>query len=284
MTQLVADYPKRVVCRALAVAPSSFYYTPQAVHPERSRRADEGKLRAAVETLGGEFPTYGSRRMAKQLGRPPYEWRVNRKRARRVLAELGMLRLPKRQVVRTTCSRHRLPRYPNLVADLEITRPDQVWVSDATYIRLREAFVFLAVILDVFTRALRGFALGGDLNAQLTLAALRPALRQRVPEIHHSDQGREYAAHDYVDALQALGVQISMAEVGRADQNGYAERVIRTLKEEEVYLSDYRDLHEAREQIGRFITDVYQTKRIHSALGYLTPVEFETHWRKQHAD
>lgn len=274
--KLVADYPKRMVCRVLALAPSSFYYTSQA--------DDESELRAAVEALGGEFPTYGSRRIAKQLGRSPYRWRVNRKRARRVLAELGMLRRPRRKVVRTTCSRHDHPRFPNLVAGLEITRPDQVWVSDVTYIRLREEFVFLAVILDVFTRALRGWQLGADLNAQLTLAALRPALRARVPQIHHSDQGVEYAASEYVDALRAVGAQISMAEVGRADQNGYAERVIRTIKEEEVYLSDYRDVHEARQQIGRFITDVYQTKRIHSALGYLTPTEFEAQWSEQHAN
>jgi putative transposase len=184
-------------------------------------------------------------------------------------------------VIQTTDSKHAFPRYPNLVADLEIRRPDQVWVSDITYIRLREEFIYLAVIMDVFTRIMRGWQLGLGLGVELTLGALELAPTKGCPEIHHSDQGLQYAATDYTARLQSVGVQISMVEVGQSAQNGYAERVIRTIKEEEVYLNDYRDLQDAREQIGRFIDDVYLSKRIHSSLGYLTPAEFEAQWRAQ---
>jgi len=136
-------------------------------------------------------------------------------------------------------------------------------------------------VLDVFTRAIRGWALSHGLGVELTLAALHRALVHGTPEIHHSDQGLQYAATDYVQVLQTAQVQISMAEVGHAEQNGYAERVIRTIKEEEVYLTEYRDYEDALAQIGHFIDDVYLTKRIHSALGYLTPAEYEAQWQKQ---
>ena len=154
-------------------------------------------------------------------------------------------------------------------------------VTDITYIRLREEFVYLAVIMDVFTRILRGWSLSPGLGVELTLGALELALGKSAPGIHHSDQGLQYAATDYTARLQSVGAQISMAEVGRSAQNGYAERVIRTIKEEEIYLNDYRDLQDAREQIGGFIDDVYLSKRIQSSLGYLTPAEFEAQWLAQ---
>jgi transposase InsO family protein len=182
--------------------------------------------------------------------------------------------------VRTTDSQHAYLRYPNLVKDLEIIHPDQVWVSDITYIRLHDDFVYLAIILDVFTRAIRGWCLSRTIDQQLTLDALRAALQGKPPLIHHSDQGLQYAAHAYVNLLQAHQVQISMATVGKADENGYAERFMRNIKEEEVDLSEDLDFADAHGQIGVFIQDVYMTKRIHSALGYLTPVEFENAWRR----
>jgi len=155
--------------------------------------------------------------------------------------------------------------------------------TDITYIRLPREYVYLAVLMDVYTRSIRGWHLGRDLDHTLTLTALKRALGRQRPEIHHSDQGVQYAALAYVAALQGMGVRISMAEVGEATQNGYAERLIRTIKEEEVALSDYRDYHEAYRQIGRFLEEVYMHKRIHSALGYLTPVEFECAHRLQTA-
>jgi putative transposase len=270
---LKSDYPISMLCDLLTVSRSSFYY--------RSAQTYESELREAVNQLAAQFPTYGSRRLAAQLRRAPYKLTVNRKRVQRVMYEERINCRVKRRVIQTTDSKHAFPRYPNLVADLEITRPDQVWVSDITYIRLREEFIYLAVIMDVFTRILRGWSLGPGLGVELTLGALELALGKSTPEVHHSDQGLQYAATDYTARLQSVGAQISMAEVGQSAQNGYAERVIRTIKEEEVYLNDYSDLQDAREQIGRFIDDVYLSKRIHSSLGYLTPAEFEAQWRAQ---
>jgi transposase InsO family protein len=175
-----------------------------------------------------------------------------------------------------------LRRYPNLVKDLVLTHPHQVWVCDITYIKLGNGeFVYLAIVMDVFTRVFRGWALSHGLGAELTLEAWHRALLQGQPEIHHSDQGVQYAATNYVSVLKAAGIQISMAAVGHAEQNGYAERVIRTIKEEEVHLTEYRDFEDALAQIGHFIADVYLTKRIHSALGYLTPAEYEAQWQKE---
>jgi len=264
-------HPIEAACDLLALPRSTYYYQPA--------EGDEHELETAIEDIAGRFPTYGTRRVTRQLGRAPQELRVSRKRVRRIMAAKGLLRPIKRRRIRTTDSQHGYLRYPNLVKDLEIVYPEQVWVSDITYIRLQQEFVYLSVILDVFTRAIRGWYLSRVLDQELTLTALRRALATRVPEIHHSDQGVHYATYAYVELLRNHGIQISMAAVGKAEENGYAERLIRTIKEEEVYLSEYRDLADARSQIGRFVEDVYMTKRIHSALGYLTPVEFETAWR-----
>jgi putative transposase len=194
---------------------------------------------------------------------------------------MGIQARIKRKKRRTTNSEHDFPRYPNLVQDLDVVRPDQVWVSDITYVRLLNDFVYLAVIMDVFTRCIRGWHLGRSLDHSLTLTALQRALTDHVPDVHHSDQGVQYAAIDYTQVLQDANVQISMADVGEAWQNGYAERLIRTIKEEEVDLSAYLDYTDARRQMGRFLDDVYMHKRIHSSLGYLTPAEFEEQWRKE---
>ena len=259
-------------CKLLELSRSTFYY--------QEVQVDESELEEAIDKIGGQFPTYGSRRITQQLRRSPYEIWVNRKRVRRIMSQKNMLRPVKKSKKRTTDSQHPYPRYPNLVKDLEIIHPDQVWVSDITYIRLQHGFVYLAIIMDVFTRALRGWCLSRTLDQELTLTALRAALKTHVPEIHHSDQGVQYAADAYTELLKVHGVQISMAAVGKAEENGYAERVIRTIKEEEVYLSEYLGFADASQQIGHFIEDVYMTKRIHSSLGYLTPAEFELACRR----
>lgn len=261
------------ICQVLGIARSSAYY--------RAKEREEDPLREAVEEVAGQFPTYGSRRIRAQLRRSPHHQTVGRKRVQRVMREMGLLRPVKRKTVRTTHSVHAYPRYPNRVAGLVITRPDQVWVSDITYIRLRTEFVYLAVIMDVFTRAIRGWHLSRSLNLPLTLNALQMALHKAVPDIHHSDQGSQYAAYDYVHLLTQRGTQISMAATGKPEDNGFAERLMRTIKEEEVDLSEYHDFADAATQIGHFINTVYLTKRIHSALGYLTPAEFEAAWLSQ---
>ena len=265
-------YAVRAACEFLELSPSSYYYC--------NHKELEQPLKADLEVVAGQHPTYGSRRLTHQLRRKPFEYRVNRKRIQRLMRKMGLLRPVKRRKVRTTDSQHPYLRYPNLVKDLEVTYPDQVWVSDITYIRLHNDFVYLAIILDVFTRAIRGWCLSGTIDQQFTLVALHAALQGQSPLIHHSDQGLQYAAHAYVNLLKAHQVQISMAAVGKAEENGYAERFMRTIKEEEVDLSEYLDFADAYGQIGVFIQDVYMTKRIHSALGYLTPVEFENAWRR----
>jgi putative transposase len=263
-------YPTGVACDLLRLSRSTYYYQPV--------QTDESELETAIEEIAGQYPTYGSRRVTHQLRRAPYHMRVNRKRVRRIMAQKGLLWPLKLRKKHTTDSKHPYPRYPNLVKDLEIVRPDQVWASDITYVRLQQDFVYLAIIMDVFTRAIRGWCLSRLLDQELTLTALRRSLAIGQPDIHHSDQGVQYAAYDYIDLLKVQGIQISMAAVGKAEENGYAERLIRTIKEEEVELSEYLDFQDALEQIGHFIEDVYMTKRIHSSLGYLTPVEFETAW------
>ena len=271
---LSQDYPITMACDVLDLARSSYYYEPQ--------QRDETKIEAAIEAVAAEWPTYGYRRVTAQLQRQG--WEVNHKRVSRLMQELDLPAPTKRRKRRTTNSEHDYPRYPNLVQDLEVVCPDQVWVSDITYIRLRAEFIYLAVIMDVFTRDIRGWHLGRSLDQTLTLLALRRALaRHQAPEIHHSDQGGQYAATAYTQMLQDVNVQISMAEVGAAWQNGYAERLIRTIKEEEVDLSEYEDYNDALRQLGRFLDDVYAHKRIHSSLGYLTPAEFEAQWRSEQA-
>jgi putative transposase len=271
--KLAKTYPIRLVCRLLGVPRSSVYY------PARTVPDDEAMFKTALLDLAGEWPTYGYRRLTAMMRR--LGWRVNGKRVRRWMEELGIDGAPPTRKKRTTNSNHAFPRYANLVKDLEITGPDQVWVADITYIRLRREFVYLAVLMDVFTRSIRGWHLSRNLDQGLTLAALERALIVAVPQLHHSDQGVQYAATAYVERLQKLGVTLSMAAVGEPRQNGYAERLVRTIKEEEVDLSEYQDFADALRQITRFLDDVYNVKRIHSSLGYLTPREFEDQWRSE---
>jgi transposase InsO family protein len=270
---LCQHYPARLVCGLLDFPRCQLYRRPVPPAP------DEADLREALQRLAGEWPTYGYRRLTALLRR---EGRLaNAKRVRRLMEDLGIHgRLPVRRK-RTTDSNHAFARYPNRVADLEVVRPDQVWVADITYIRLRDEFVYLAVVMDVFTRSIRGWHLGRSLDQELTLTALDRALRERAPEVHHSDQGVQYAATDYVRRLQRYHVAISMAAAGEPRENGYAERLMRTIKEEEVDLSEYQDYADAYRQLGHFIDAVYNHKRIHSALGYLTPTEFEEHWQDE---
>jgi transposase InsO family protein len=266
--QLRGGYSDRLLCEALDVHRSSLYHEP--------RPGEDRPLREALIALAGQWPTYGYRRLTVMLGRQGLE--VNAKRVRRLMGELGLSGEPPPRRPRTTNSVHPFPRFANLVESLDVIRPDQVWVSDITYIRLKKEFIYLAVLMDVFTRSIRGWNLGRSLEGELTLVALRRAMGSARPEIHHSDQGVQYAATAYVEELTAAGTSISMAAVGEPRENGYAERLMRTIKEEEVDLTEYEDFGDALSQLGRFLDDVYNRKRIHSSLGYLTPTEFEQQW------
>lgn len=275
MTALADHFPVRWLCRLFGCPRAALYRSAE----EAGEKEEE--LRAAVLRLAGQWPTYGYRRITALLRRE--RWSANGKRVRRVMRELGLAAEPPPRRVRTTNSNHPFPRHPNLVADLIVTHPDHVWVADITYVRVRAEFVYLAVLLDVFTRRLRGWHLDRSLEGSLTLTALNRALRRGTPAIHHSDQGVQYAASRYVERLVGRKVAVSMAAVGKPEENGYAERLMRTIREEEISLTEYADLGDARRQLGRFLDAVYNRKRIHSALGYLTPAEFEQQWRAERA-
>ena len=244
--------------------------------------AEEMELRDAIQKIAVEMPAYGYRRVTAQLRRD--ERVVNHKRVLRLMREDNLLCLRRRSFVRTTDSDHKLPVYPNLARELKVSGLNQLWVADITYIRLMCEFVYLAVILDAFSRRVIGWALGRTLEADLTVDALQKAIdRGRVEPglVHHSDRGIQYASRAYTDLLGEHGIQISMSRRGNPYDNAKAELFMKTLKYEEVYRSEYRDFQDARRQIGQFIESVYNQKRLHSALGYLSPAEFEQTVRLQ---
>jgi transposase InsO family protein len=241
------------------------------------------KLRDALQRIALEFPSYGWPRMTAELRRRG--WAVNHKRVYRLMRQDNLLCLRRRKFVVTTDSGHGLPVYPNLARTLTLSGLDQLWVADITYIRLEMEFVYLAVILDAFSRRLIGWALDRTLEAALTLQALHMALarrRSRSPGlVHHSDRGVQYASADYTQLLKDHGLRISMSRKGNPWDNAACESFMKTLKYEEVYRTEYRDLAEAQASIGVFLEKVYNQKRLHSALGYLPPVEFERGLRAQ---
>ncbi len=236
----------------------------------------EMELRDALQQVALESPAYGYRRITAELRRQGFQ--VNHKRVLRLMREDNLLCLRRKAFVVTTDSRHDLPVYPNLAREITPCAINQLWVADITYIRLRTEFVYLAVVLDAFSRRVVGWALGRTLEAELALSALRMALAQRQPLpglVHHSDRGVQYASHVYTDLLKTNGVQISMSRKGNPYDNGACESFMKTLKYEEVYRNDYRDMSEACASIGEFLERVYNERRLHSALGYLPPAEFE---------
>lgn len=234
-------------------------------------------LRAEIQEIALEFPAYGRRRIRAELVRRG--WKVNGKRVQRILREDNLLCLRRRKfILATTDSRHELAVYRNLARELEVSGVDQLWVADITYIRLEVEFVYLAVILDAFSRRVIGWALEDSLEDKLTLAALDMALTRRQPRaglVHHSDRGVQYASRDYSAKLRQHGIRISMSRRGNPYDNAKCESFMKTLKYEEVYRQEYRDRDEALASIPHFLEKVYNEKRLHSALGYLPPAEFE---------
>jgi len=265
-------------CRAAQVSRAGYYR----YFDQHAPRQAETELRDKIQRIALENRYYGYRRVTADLR--PQGVIVNHKRGLRVMREDNLLSLRKRKFVVTTDSTHGRPVYPNLIAGLALTAPNQLWVADITYIRLLEEFIFLAVILDAFSRRVLGWELGESLQTNLAIRALdRAVVDRRVPAgiIHHSDQGVQYASADYVNRLEELGFQISMSRKGAPWENGRAESFIKTLKAEEVSLKPYRHIAEARRSIGHFLEGVYNQRRLHSALGYLAPVIFEAHFATQ---
>ena len=251
--------------------PRSTYY-----HQSKSKAVDDSELIALIEAIIEEFPGYGYRRVTRELHRRNQS--INHKKVLRIMRERGLTRKTKRRWIKTTDSRHSLRIYPNLIKNLVVTAPHQVWTADITYIGIRSGFVYLAVILDLFARRAIGYSISRNIDTALCLAALTMAINNRKPPkgiIHHSDRGVQYAAHDYVAALLQYGFLISMSRKGNPYDNATTESFFKTLKAEEVYLWEYRTLEDVQFRLPFFIQEVYNRKRLHSSLGYRPPMEFE---------
>ncbi len=260
------------MCEALSVSRRDYYRRPSAV----TEIEGDLQLRDQIQQIALEMSCYGYRRIRAELHRRGVV--VNHKRVLRLMREDNLLCLRKRKFVCTTNSNHSLAIYPNLAGEMALSRIDQLWVSDITYIRLLREFIYLAVILDAYSRRCIGWALGRSLQSSLAVEALTMALLSRSVEsglVHHSDRGVQYASCEYTDLLKDNRILISMSRRGNPYDNAKAESFMKTLKMEEVYLYEYENLGEARSRIGYFLEDVYNQKRLHSALGYVPPAEFE---------
>jgi len=252
---------------------STYYYQ---VKNNKEQKQQEVFLKEKIQQIAYEHSYYGYRRITAQLHRDNIK--VNHKRVLRIMRVLGIQARIKRKYVTTTNSKHNHRVYPNLIKDFLATGINQVWCSDITYISILFGFVYLAVIIDIYSRKIVGYAIGKSLSPQLAIAALKMAIANRNTDklIHHSDQGIQYACKDYIKILKDNGIRISMSAKGNPYDNAYAESLIKTLKQEEVYLWQYETFSDVAERIPYFILDVYNKKRLHSALGYRPPEEFES--------
>ena len=251
---------------------------------KRKRPEDEVRLRSEIQKIALQWPAYGSRRITAELRRR--DWAVNRKRVQRLMRADNLLCLRKRRFMITTDSSHNLRVYSNLARKITLTGVDQLWRADITYIRLESEFVYLAVILDAFSRRVIGWALDSRMEDSLTLDALRRALAQRhlTPGlVHHSDRGVQYASGAYIQLLKQHHIRISMSRRANPWDNAACESFMKTLKSEEVHRTEYRDLADARRRVGQFLEAVYNRKRLHSALDYRSPEEFERNLKKEAA-
>ena len=265
-------------CQALEVSRCGYY---KWIDQQRSvpfSENDDADLRNEIQEIVLEFPGYGYRRVTAELKNRGYA--ANHKRVLKLMREDNLLCLKKDFKPVTTDSNHGLPVYPNLVKCIQISGPNQVWASDITYVRLMHEHIYLAVIIDLFSRKCIGWDLSRNMGSHLTMNALEKALKNRWTDsiqglIHHSDQGVQYASKDYIDCLEKHNIEISMSRKGNPYDNAFAESFIKTLKVEEVYLNEYQTFVDALSNIRHFIEKVYNKKRLHSALGYKSPDQFE---------
>jgi transposase InsO family protein len=259
----------------MKISTSTYYYKPQ---KSRSiRDFNDAQLRDEIETIQADHPCAGYRTMRSYLFERKGRW-YNGKKLRRIMGKYGLQARIRKAFVRTTDSAHGLPVYPNLIAGMTVTDINQVWASDITYVRIGTGFVYVAIILDLFSRRIVGWAISKSLDRRFTLEALKMAIEQRSPQagiIHHSDQGVQYACQEYVETLMASQFRISMSRSGNPYDNAFAESFMNTLKKEEVYLWEYESFIDVAERIPYFIEDVYNRKRVHSSIKYLPPVQFE---------
>jgi len=239
------------------------------------KKQKELRIRKKIEDISREHPYYGYRRITAQLRRDKLI--VNHKKVLRIMKELGIQGRIKRRYITTTNSKHHNRIYPNLIKNKEITAINQVWCADITYIRIVNGFVYLAAIIDIYSRKIVGYAIARTLSSELAIAALKMAIATRNTDnlIHHSDRGIQYACKDYIKILKDNGIRISMSQKGNPYDNAFAESFFKTLKQEEVYLWQYETFSDVVERIPYFILDVYNRKRLHSSLGYRPPEEYE---------
>jgi transposase InsO family protein len=251
---------------------STLYYQKKDNPNEKIKEAD---IKDKIATISYKHPYYGYRRMTAQLKRE--KLMINHKRVLRMMRKMGIQGRIKRKYISTTNSRHHNRVYPNLITKLKVIRIDQLWCSDITYIRILNGFVYLAAIIDVYSRKIVGYAIGKTLCPELTITALKMAIATRKTNnlIHHSDQGIQYTCKEYINILKAHHIKISMSAKGNPYDNAFVESFFKTLKQEEVYLWEYETFSDVIERIPYFIEDVYNKKRLHSSLGYRPPEEYE---------
>ena len=264
------------LCRVVGVAKSGFYAWQKHQLSARAR-VDEQLGKDIEEIYDASHCTYGAPRVHAELRNRGK--RVARKRVARLMQEDNLIALSQRKYVVTTDSEHDLQVYLNLAARMEITAVNQLWVADITYIRLRRHFVFLAVILDAYSRRVLGWCLARSLHSELAQTALKKAIELRHPKaglVHHSDRGVQYASREYTDLLAAHGIIPSMSRPGNPWDNASCESFLKTLKREEVYCREYKDYDDLNQHLEAFIEEYYNRQRLHSALGYRSPLEFES--------